>query len=99
MYLTACMVPKVTPIHLEPTVVIHMHKLMHHSLFHVRLTKELACTQNHGAWVGTEATNMGQVTWGTQDVRCGDLASNLLQMLEHEYDSRTYANSFDSEYL
>jgi len=46
-YLTACVVTKIMPIDLELDVVIQVHKLVGHGMFHVRLVREIALAEYH----------------------------------------------------
>jgi hypothetical protein len=41
------MMPEITPVDLEPALVVQVHELVHDSALHMLLAEEISCTENH----------------------------------------------------
>ena len=56
-HFTAGMMPEITPVDLEPALVIQVHELVHDSTLHMLLTEEISCTENYDTTFVLEATS------------------------------------------
>lgn len=83
-YLAARMVSKVTPIHVEHRVIIHMQKLMHEGVFHMFFVEEISLAKHNCASIGREPARAGEVTRLARDVGRRAFYPSKFEMFEHE---------------
>jgi hypothetical protein len=62
------MVPEIIPVNFEPTLIVHMHELMHHRVLHMCLAEEISCTEYNGTPLVLKAPRARPVAGSTQNI-------------------------------
>ncbi len=84
------MISKVTPIHVEHRVIIHMQKFMYEGVLCMLLVEEISLAKDNCASTRREPARTGEVTRLARDVVRGQVYPSELEMFEHELYWWTY---------